>query len=301
MANTKTDLHMHSFYSDDGQFSPAKLVELCAAQGIQVMAIADHNSIRANREGQEAAKTHGIHYIPAIEIDCTFRQVNLHVLGYGIDCQSEDFRLLEEDIDRQCRSASGKMLLKTQELGFAVTAAELEVLEADLERKGCWTGEMFAEVLLNKPEYADHPLLRPYREGETRGDNPYVNFYWDFYSQGKPCYVEISYPPLEDVVEMIHRNHGKAVLAHPGVNLKGREDLLRPIVATGLDGIEAFSSYHSVRDAERYEQEAERYGLFLTCGSDFHGKTKPSIQVGGTRCLMEEEVILNGLKKNGLL
>ena len=67
-----------------------------------------------------------------------------------------------------------------------------------------WTGDLFAEVILAKPEYAGHPLLRPYREGGGRSDNPYVNFYWDFYSQGKLCYVEMSYPPMEEVIRIIH-------------------------------------------------------------------------------------------------
>nr|WP_330367082.1 PHP domain-containing protein [Enterocloster clostridioformis] len=45
------DLHMHSYYSDDGEFSPGELVRQCSMNGIRIMAIADHNSVRANEAG----------------------------------------------------------------------------------------------------------------------------------------------------------------------------------------------------------------------------------------------------------
>lgn len=37
------DLHMHSFYSDDGEYTPTQLVDMCHESGIQIMAITDHN------------------------------------------------------------------------------------------------------------------------------------------------------------------------------------------------------------------------------------------------------------------
>src|SRR5699024_67151 len=101
------------------------------------------------------------------------------------------------------------------------------------------------EVLLGKEEYQDAELLKPYREGGRRSDNPFVNFYWDYYAQGKPCYTEIVYPSLEETIQLIHQAGGKAVLAHPGNNLKGCFERFDEMVALGLDGVEAFSSYHS--------------------------------------------------------
>jgi hypothetical protein len=152
-----------------------------------------------------------------------------------------------------------------------------------------WTGEMFAEVLLNKPEYNNHHLLQPYRQGGSRSDNPYVNFYWDFYSQGKPCYVEIVYPPLEHTVDIIHRNGGKAILAHPGVNLRDDSKLLKDIVSRGIDGIEAFSSYHSPSQSDNFYNQARDYHLLATCGSDYHGKTKPEVFLGQHGCSISDE------------
>lgn len=288
---------MHSYYSDDGEFSPEELVEKCSGSGIKVMAIADHNSVRANAGAKKAANLAGITYIPAVEIDCTFQDVNLHVLGYGINYESADFAGIEENIARQGRAASAKMLESTRNLGFCVTKEEMEEAAKDCFWKDSWTGEMFGEVLLNKPEYENHPLLQPYRPGGTRSDNPLVNFYWDFYSQGKPCYVKVEYPDLEQITGIIHRNGGFAVLAHPGVNLKGRDELLKPILDTGIDGIEAFSSYHSREQSSRFCSEADKNRIFFTCGSDYHGKTKPSIQVGGHGCTVSDEEMLWQLER----
>ena len=49
---------------------------------------------------------------------------------------------------------------------------------------------------------------------------------------------------MEEVIQIIHKNGGMAVLAHPGINLKRKESLLDGISGLGIDGIEAFSSYH---------------------------------------------------------
>lgn len=54
------DLHMHSFYSDDGEYTPTQLVDMCHESGIQIMAITDHNWIKANNEA--SLRCQGIRY-----------------------------------------------------------------------------------------------------------------------------------------------------------------------------------------------------------------------------------------------
>lgn len=293
------DLHMHSRYSEDGEFSPAQLVERCAGQGITVMSITDHNSVRANSEAELPAKAHGICYIPGIEIDCTFAGAGFHVLGYGIDYHSEDFARIEENVVTQMINASAELLRKTRALGFGITAEDVFAVSRTAYRPEIWTGDIFAEVLLGKPEFSEHPLLAPYRPGGSRSDNPFVNFYWDYYSQGKPCHVRIEYPPMKEVLDIIHRNHGIAVLAHPGVNLKGRAHLLEPLLELPFDGIEAFSSYHTTQQAEYYHEAAAGRNILTTCGSDYHGKTKPSVHLGGYTTV--EDIDLLQLERSVLM
>lgn len=291
------DLHMHSRYSDDGQYSPQELVAMGRESQLKVMAIADHNSVQAIPEALEAAKEAGIKLIPAVEIDCTYEEVNLHVLGYGIDYAHSDFWELEQSVLNQELQASAKKIELTGQLGFQIDQAKLDRLSDN----GVYTGEMFGEVLLEDERYLDHPLLLPYRQNNDRSDNPFVNFYWDYYAQGKPCYTPIVYPSLKQTIELIKKHGGVAVLAHPGNNLKGRFELFDKMVALNLDGVEAFSSYHDEATVAYFYQKAQDYSLLYTCGSDFHGKTKPAIKMGQSQCPIDQEEIEARLKELGLV
>ena len=291
------DLHMHSKYSDDGEFTPSELVEMCHRSGIKIMAIADHNSVKAIDEAKEAAKKYDIKYISATEIDCTYNGINLHVLGYGIDYHHEDFKRLEQNVLDQELKCSKEKILLTNKLGFEVDEEALNKLSAN----GVYTGEMFGEVLLNDPRYQEHPLLKPYREGGARSDNPYVNFYWDYYSQGKPCYTKIIYPSLKETIDLIKKHGGTVVLAHPGNNLKGQFEVFDEMVALGVEGVEAFSNYLSLETVNYFYNAGKKHDLLITCGSDFHGKTKPAIELGECRCNIDEHDIEEQLKEYNLI
>ena len=57
-----------------------------------------------------------------------------------------------------------------------------------------------------------------------------------------------------------------------------------------FQGVECFSSYHSKEVNKYFYEKAKEYNLLYTCGSDFHGKTKPSIFLGFNGCKHPEEV-----------
>ncbi|WP_333648663.1 PHP domain-containing protein [Lacrimispora sp.] len=280
------DFHMHSCYSEDGEYTPSDLIQMCIDAGLTTMAISDHNCVKGAKEAVkvksaiEKANNTRIYYYPAIEIDCTFENVNFHVLGYDIDLESPDFEAIEQNVRKQCVYSSKERFRLINQMGFDLTAAELNAITAGAYWSEHWTGEVFAEALLKNDKYNQKDLLQPYREGGNRSDNPYVNFYWDYCSQGKPCYVPMTFPDMRDVINIIHRNGGKAVLAHPGINLKGNFDMIDQLIPLGFDGIEAYSSYHSAETAKWFSEKARQFDLFVTCGSDFHGKTKPMVKLG---------------------
>jgi len=275
----QTDLHMHSNHSNDADFTPTELVHKCKAAGIKIMSITDHNTTKGTAEAKKVAAELDIKYISGIEINTIFDDIELHLLGYGIDESSLDFAKLDDDNFAQERNASQKRLELTRKLGFEIFEAELNAI-ADINNDGVWIGETFAEVLLERAEYLDHPLLKPYREGGERGNNPFLNFFWDYFAQDKPCYVEMNFPSLAEAIALIKNNGGKAVLAHPGNNLKGRFELFDEIVKAGIDGVEAFCSYHDMKTAKYFYEKALEHGLMVTCGSDYHGKTKPAVRLG---------------------
>jgi len=282
-----TDLHMHSNYSDDGEFTPAELVRKCKDAGITTMSITDHNSAGGNEQAKQEAEKLQVNFITGIELDCTFDGVNLHLLGYQINDKSSDFKTLFKNILSQEKIASYDRLELTRKLGFEISEKEMNAISNINEGICLWSGEHFAEILLAKKEYKDHPLLLPYRTGGERSVNPYLNFYWDFYGQGKPCYVHVNFPSLKEAIAIIKDNGGKAVLAHPGNNLKGRFELIDEIVLQSIDGVEAFCSYHNKEEADYFYKKALGHSLIITCGSDYHGKVKPAVELGKSGCPTE--------------
>ena len=285
------DLHMHSNYSDDGEFTPKELADLCIERGVKYFAIADHNSVRGIEEGKEYIKDKDITIIPAIELDCSIDGVNLHVLGYGIDYKSDIFEEIEANIIKQEQVASKERMRLVRELGINF---EDEMIEK-LSKNGVVNGEMIAEAAMSFDKNQENPLLKPYYKNGSRSDNPCVNFYWDFCAQGKPAYVEVKFISLEEAVKVILDNGGVPILAHPGNNVKEDLNLLEKIIARGVKGLEVYSSYHNEEQIAFYRDFAYRNNLLITCGSDFHGKTKPSISIGGVSCHNSEEKIIKEL------
>lgn len=289
------DLHMHSFHSDDGEFKPERLVDLCLEKKLKYFSIADHNSVKGIAEAKEYCKGKGIEIIPAVELDCTIDKVNLHVLGYGVDYTSAAFNEIEENIVFQEQAASKKRMQLIRDLGIDFSDEDI----ASLSRNGVVNGEMIAEAAMKFDKNHENLLLKPYYENGTRSDNPYVNFYWDYCAQGKPAYVEVKFISLEEAIKVIEENGGTPVLAHPGNNVKENISLLKDIISCGIKGLEVYSSYHSKEQVDLYKEFAINHELILTCGSDFHGKTKPSIQIGDTNCDCEEEILLKLKSKIG--
>lgn len=286
------DLHMHSYYSDDGEFEPKQLIDLCLEKNIKYFSIADHNSVRGIKEAKEYCVGKNINIIPAIELDCTFNEINLHVLGYGIDCDKTVFYDIEDNIIKQEQFASKKRMKLVKELGIDFSD---EVINS-LSRNGVVNGEMIAEAAMKFDKNHENPLLMPYYENGSRSDNPYVNFYWDYCAQGKAAYAEVNFISLQEAISIIEESGGIPILAHPGNNIKESINLLEQIISCGIKGIEVYSSYHSREQVEFYKKFSLKHKLLLTCGSDFHGKTKPSIVIGGTDCEGIEDKIISQLK-----
>lgn len=279
------DLHMHSYYSDDADFTPEYLIQLGAKISLKYMALTDHNSVKGIAEMKSLAKQHDIHITSGIEIDCTFKGTNLHLLGYGIDASSKEFLDLEENFKKLALDAVEPKIKKLQELGFCISKSELYQLAGnDVPQE-----EQMAELILADPQNDHHPLLSPYRDGGTRSDMPLINFFWDFFATNKPAYVPMKFISLNTAIDLIRTNGGTPILAHPGANLKDKLELLAPIIHSGIDGIELYSSYHTPELTAYFREFALKHKLLISCGSDFHGKNKPRIQIGSCKYLANDE------------
>lgn len=271
----KADLHIHSHYSSDGEFEVSDIISKGLAQQIDYLSLTDHNSVRGTDEAVVLAKEAGITFIPGIEIDCNFEGIDLHVLGYQVNWKSVDFTQLEESVYSKVMDSFAEMIHNINKLGFIIDA---EAVLAQANGK-LPTGELIAEVMLSDEKYYS-PLLAPYMKGGERSDMPYINFYLDYFAQGKPAFVPISFITYKDAIEMIKDNGGIPIVAHPGLNLKNKEELTEKLLDHGAEGLEVFNNYHSMEQINYFAALVQKRNAIMTCGSDFHGKTKPLINIG---------------------
>lgn len=269
------DLHIHSQFSSDGELTVAEITNLCIARGITLFSITDHNSTKAVGETAEIATEKKAGFIPGIEIDCNHEGTDLHLLGYNIDWESPDFTKLEEDVSQKVMNSFDEMICKINRSGFVIDSASV-LSEADGKLP---TGELIAEVMLSDKKYYT-PLLQPYMEGGTRSDMPYINFYLDYFAQGKPAFVPIEYMSFTNAIELIRDNGGIPIVAHPGLNLTGKEQTAEQLLKKGASGLEVFNNYHTIEQIDYFASLVINRDCIMTCGSDFHGKTKPLIQIG---------------------
>ncbi len=297
------DLHMHSEASVDGEIPAVNLVKQCKEKGIRIMAVADHNVVSEVEKALYAAREAGITCIPAAEYDGMYKGLDFHIVGYGIDHTNPLAAKAGLDLWQQCLDNNDVLIeLTKKHLGFEVTKEELDPYAV----KGMYTGLTFAEALLKNPKYDDCEFLKPYRPGGARSESPYLMFYWDYYMEGKPCQVSINYPPIEEVIAMIKECGGVPVAAHLGyymqfVSMEEFEQIFEELIALGIEGVEAFSSYHSEEQNAYFLKKTREKNLLVTCGSDYHGKTKPAIELGGIKCTIDQSEIEAQLKEYGLI
>lgn len=272
------DLHLHTDCSADGDYTPEQLIFCCASHGLRAVAVTDHNTVRGVARARRTAEAHDLLFLSGIEIDCTCGGQNLHLLGYGIDEHCAAFQRLEQDIHAQEQAASETRMDRVEALGIP--------FDRDWVRAHAPQGVVTGELIAMSALMQDTPcaLLAPYQAGGARADSPYVNFYWDFCAQGKPTAVPLLYPSLQQALRMVHEAGGAAVLAHPGISIGMDHPLLHTVLSYEIDGIEAYSSYHDARQGAFYRTLARQYGKIATVGSDFHGKTKPTIFLGDAAC-----------------
>ena len=287
---SKIDLHIHTNVSSDGEYSSQEIVAECKLQNMDLIAVTDHNSVRGVADALAVAG--GLRVLPGVELDCTYGEKNFHLLGYGFDYTRKEFTEIEQDIFRQEKNiGEEKIHLFTKATNIPVCAAEVFAASDG----GVVTGELIAEIVLARENAVQYEILRPYLPGGSKSDMPNVRFYWDFFSEGKPAYVPVHYLTLPEAVALIHNTGGIAVLAHPGQNFAGDDSLLPGIIDSKIDGIEVFSSYHNQTTSMHYLEIAERHGLLVTCGSDFHGKHKPDIRLGGHGAFRDDRWLMAGI------
>lgn len=267
------DLHIHTTASSDGQHSPKEIFEMARAKGLRTIAFADHNSIENVGEGLRLSSESGIEFFPCMELNTLHHGLDLHLLAYFIDPQDPALHRWLKEIQAKKVEQGRKRLEKLNEIGFIFTPEDLEKYSGNRIP----TGRSFLKAILSREENRNDLRLRPYIDG-SRSASPYVNFYRDYLRGGKPAFVAMEDVDTLSAIRAIKQLGGIPVLAHPSDTPE--EDLIY-LAEHGLEGLEAYSPYHTPPEQEAFRRFAEFRGLLVTAGSDFHGKKiKPNVDFG---------------------
>ncbi|MCM3746160.1 PHP domain-containing protein [Paenibacillus pasadenensis] len=262
MAVIPADLHLHTTASD-GVDSPSEVVRLAAAKGLSVIAITDHDTMDGVAEAVLEGKKLSLLVIPGIELSTASGGKDIHVLGYGMDAADNRWqeRLRLQGSVRERRNAA--MLERLASLGIPLQLEEVEA--AALAAGG-------SPSSLGRPHVAAALV--------ARGAAASIRDAFDRYlGEGAPAYVSQPRITPEEGIEWIIEAGGVPVLAHPG--LYGWDELAERLAAGGrLQGIEARHSDHTVEQERGYAELAERYGLLVTGGSDYHGRRGSELHHG---------------------
>ena len=282
------DYHIHTIVSTDADYTPAEIIRMAKKNGVKTLAITDHNNVASVAEAASLGEAEGIRVIPGIEIDCDFEGVGFHMTAYGIDITDPRYdELFHYYYDQSVENTWKAKHPFCEAMGLDLPDELLKGVAKD----NILVPEDIGAYLLSHKEFDDLHWLDPYRAGGSRSDNPNVNFFWDFFSQGKPGYTAGSKKTAAEIIDLIHATGGEAVVAHPGANFKGKDEILERLLDSGVQGMEVYSSYHSEEQTRHYRQLALDHGLWMTCGSDFHGHHKPAIQIGRIPFLENEAEI----------
>ena len=256
------DLHLHTTASD-GVMSPSEMVRYAKAKGLQAISITDHDTIGGLEEGLAEGEKIGFEVIPGIEISAEHSPGSMHLLGYFFDIHDPTLNERLKYLQRAREERNPKMVEKLNDLGVDITYEE--VLRAS---GGGQVGRPhFAQVLIEKR------YVRNFQEAFER-----------YLKKGAPAYVDKFRFTPRDAIHFITEARGVAVLGHPNtLGLNGYielENLILNLLKEGLKGIEAHYPEHSSSEVAQFKALAERHGLILTGGTDYHGIEKESVDVG---------------------
>lgn len=250
------DLHVHSDASD-GTLSPTEVVIHAKENGLSAIALTDHDTIVGLDEAIQAGHLYQVEVIPGIELSADFHRDNLHILGYFIDYQNKAF--LEElmPIQNARKIRNSKMLNQLHELGLNITLDT----SSPIITRAHFARSLYEQGYVTSLDEAFKKYLTP----------------------GKPGYVKRETPTPKECIDLIHKGGGLAFLAHPTLyKLKTPEipKLIKQLAKDGLDGVEVIHSVHNGQDELYLRTLAQKNGLLISGGSDFHGSNKPNLEIG---------------------
>lgn len=266
----KYDLHSHSYFSD-GALSPSELVKHAVKSGVTHLALTDHDTIDGLQEAQSAARKYGLNLVNGVEFSCTWENQLLHIVGLNVNCGDQVLQTGIAENKQRRLDRSEAMLEDLERHGINVRAR----LASIVKQGGVPTRPHFAQALI------EEGLAKDKKQAFKR-----------FLVRGKPGYISVDWPSLEDVASYISSAGGIAVLAHP-IRYKFTRTKLKRLISemkeVGIRAIEVSTPTTDRQQATMLGQLAIEFGLLASMGSDYHGEDQPWARLGSAQPLSKEQ------------
>ncbi|MDQ6676624.1 MAG: PHP domain-containing protein [Acidobacteriota bacterium] len=256
------DLHTHTTASD-GTSTPEELVAEAITEGVEALAITDHDTLAGVEEAREPAARAGLDLVFGIELSTRFAGRTVHLLGYFPNgSPGEPFRQWLAALQRSRADRNRRMAERLRSLGVDITLEEVQ------SRGKSITG---------RPHFARALMEKGYVSSIQQA-------FEDYLDESAKGYVERQEADFAESVALIRGSGGVPSAAHP---IRLMRNAVVPLAQTigamrdvGLLALEAYHSDHSPANVREYEELARRFDLAVTGGSDFHGGNKPNIRLG---------------------
>ena len=247
------DLHSHSAASD-GVFSPADSARYAIEKKLEVWALTDHDTVDGLKEAAKTCLESDIIFDPGIEINIAWSTGEFHLLGHGLRRYSDELKAVIDYLSEDRKNRNLEIVHKMNQDGFEVTLEEIE--------------SQFSASQIGRPHFAQYLV----RKGTVKTVQEAFNRYL---GSGRPWYVSHTGENLDVAVSAIYSAGGIPVIAHPlslYLSWGKLEPVIEQIHSRGVAGLEAWHPGVRVSEAFRLEELARKLDMFVTAGSDFHGK-----------------------------
>ncbi len=255
------DLHTHSTASD-GTCTPTELVERAASVGIRVLALTDHDTLAGIPEAKDAGCRLGVTVVPGIELSANWLGTDIHVLGYHM---KRDGSLIQKLLDW----VQQERIRRNEGIAAKMAADGVDVSMSQLRQR-------YPGAVIGRPHFA-RLLMEQGRAASVK------DAFEKWLKPGQPYYLPRTKITLEQAAKAISESCGVPVLAHPlqyGFAPEKLEQLVAEFAGIAMGGMEIYYTGYTLTQRQQLFDLAQKYRLFVTGGSDFHGENKPHIRLG---------------------
>ena len=258
------DLHIHTRYSD-GTDGVRDIIDKVIDKGLHTFAITDHDTIDGivalldDREQMKRLKDNNIRFVKGIEFSSIIDKDEIHILGYQCELGNAEFL---NTIELGWEKRKGKYLLRIQalkeQLGIEFSSSSLEEM--------------------NNQKYIGRPIMANYlvKDGIFESRQEAMQALGKLKLSSHVIRVE-----AEIVLPAIDSANGISVWAHPlggigekRIDIAKVEEIIQKLIPMGLKGLECYYNLYTEEECNNLEKIANKYGLLVTAGSDYHGKNK---------------------------